>query len=123
MNVWDAELFFFRQALSGDATDNIPGAKGIGDAKAEKYIKEWTEQYTDSPEINACIDLREWLWDNIVQIYLEKGWYGAPDERDLNLAEKIAIEQARLVKMQDYAGQLWTPPGQEDEKLEVQLDD
>ena len=36
----EADLFFFRQWLTGDTTDNIPGAKGIGKAKAKKIIPE-----------------------------------------------------------------------------------
>lgn len=35
----DADLFFFRQWMTGDSTDNIPGAKGIGPAKASKIIR------------------------------------------------------------------------------------
>ena len=35
----DADLFFFTQWLTGDSVDNIPGAKGIGPAKAKKIIR------------------------------------------------------------------------------------
>jgi hypothetical protein len=35
-----ANRFFFQQILTGDATDNIRGLKGYGDAKAKKVIKD-----------------------------------------------------------------------------------
>lgn len=34
----EADVFFFRQWLTGDSTDNIPGAKNIGLVKAKKII-------------------------------------------------------------------------------------
>lgn len=39
-----ADLNFYRQLLTGDSTDNIPGLKGWGPKKAEKLLPEWTAE-------------------------------------------------------------------------------
>jgi hypothetical protein len=39
-NMDDANMFFMWQMMVGDATDNIPGIKGIGPKKADKVIAE-----------------------------------------------------------------------------------
>lgn len=36
----EADTFFWKQMLTGDITDNIPGIKGIGDKKSDKIIEE-----------------------------------------------------------------------------------
>jgi 5'-3' exonuclease len=35
----DADYWFYRQVLTGDAVDNYPGCKGIGPVKADKALK------------------------------------------------------------------------------------
>lgn len=35
-----ADIFFWKQMMVGDVTDNIPGITGIGDKRADKVIKE-----------------------------------------------------------------------------------
>lgn len=110
-------MFFYQQCLSGDATDHIPGCKGV-DSKAADMVGEWV---SEAIEKDYVVDT--FVWDRIVDTYLERGWDGAPEERTREQAEAVAIETARLVKMQEYPSQLWTPPGQEDEVLEVSLDD
>lgn len=36
----DAPAFYYQQCLTGDNTDNIPGLRGIGPSRAQKYIGE-----------------------------------------------------------------------------------
>jgi hypothetical protein len=43
----EARILLWRQALSGDTTDNIPGACGIGGVKAEKLVETWVDADND----------------------------------------------------------------------------
>lgn len=106
----EGEALFYKQVLSGDSTDNIPGAHKIGRARAAAIVDEYL---LDNP-----VDY-EGLWQRIVEVYEETlDKYGeACLYYDIG-AEAAALETARLVKMQDYEGQLWNPPGVEDEILE-----
>lgn len=96
----EAELFFYQQCISGDATDNIPGCYKMGAVKAQRLVYDTyaaTSNFAD-------------VWLAVVQAYAEsKERNGCPyleaDVRD------IALETARLVKLQEYPNQLWTPPG------------
>src|SRR3954451_5670600 len=54
------DLFHARQTLTGDTTDNYPGLKGFGPAKAEALIK-------------ASNGNREFLWGSIQQAYAKAG--------------------------------------------------
>lgn len=73
----DSVRFFYQQLLSGDATDNIPGLKGIGPIKAlaaldgaqaprecaarvcDMYVKEYAKEATGIIERNATL---LWIW-------------------------------------------------------------
>ena len=111
----EGEVLFYKQVLQGDSTDNIPGAYKIGKVTAAKITEEVIlEHGMDHMKI----------WDAIVDTYQSTldthgeacPYYGME-------AEAVAIEMARLVKMQEYPGQLWTPPGQEDELLELEFEE
>lgn len=39
-NITDANLFFFRQMMEGDATDNVPGVRNVGPKTAAKIIEQ-----------------------------------------------------------------------------------
>lgn len=108
----DSRAMLWRQALSGDATDNIPGACKIGAVKAQKLVDTWlSDEFSDSE-----------LWHAVVGVYRQaagtKGCYYC--EKD---AEKAALENMRLVYLQQEPNELWTPPGVEKEYLEVGIDD
>lgn len=94
----DADDFFWQQVLSGDMTDNVPGAKGIGAAKARRIVEQAREDGLDDSE----------LWDVILSYFP---------------SEAAAIETARLVYLQREPNELWTPPGVPREYLEESLDD
>lgn len=80
-----AQMFFFAQVLSGDATDNVPGIPGIGPVKAKKLLE--------------GVTTKRQAWDTIVQAYAAAG-----------LTEADAIETARLVYVRRQEGELWNPP-------------
>lgn len=88
----DADLFFYRQILTGDSTDGYPGCPGIGPVKAEKVITEELEE--------------EQIWDVILEQYSKK-----------SLSEAYALSQARcarILRAEDYdikkkKVKLWNP--------------
>lgn len=111
----EAELLFYKQVLSGDPTDNIPGCYKIGTGRANSIIDAvYTEHGLDHKRI----------WETIIQTYdhsLETYgkdcvYYNKAHEEGI---EAVVLETARLVKMQEYQGQLWTPPWMDDEQLDV----
>ena len=79
---WQGDLFFYTQILTGDAADNIKGLKGIGPKKAEKLLHD-------------CRSVDD-LWEACVKAY------GGDTAR--------IVENARLLWLRRYEGQLWEPP-------------
>ena len=103
----DGELFFFAQVLSGDATDNIKGCYRIGLAKAKKLVEEWFESYAEDQNWRTAV------WNLIVEQYeLNFEKYPAQHEHGLS-PEEAALENARLVYMQQYRDELWEPPSED----------
>jgi DNA polymerase I len=80
------------QAIMGDKSDNVPGIKGIGPAKAAKFL----EVGMDEAE----------LWGGVLRAYLQHCSYGDPVE--------MAILNMRLVNMHQLQTNgeviLWNPP-------------
>jgi 5'-3' exonuclease len=73
--------FFYTQLLTGDTADNIKGVKGIGPKKADKIL------------------------DGLVA---EADLYKAVEEHYETLDE--LIENARLLWLRRFEGQMWEPP-------------
>ena len=114
----EGKALFYKQVLSGDSTDNIPGAYRCGTKIAERIVDEYL---LENPA--------DWqgLWQKIVEYYehtIEQYGEKCVYWRLYNEggAETVALEMARLVKMQEYPEQLWTPPGQEDLIMTTELD-
>ncbi len=88
----EADVFFYRQALTGDSTDVYPCCPGVCPKTAEKLIPA-----DDFSEASA--------WRTVVQQYAKKG-----------LSVEYALNQARLARIlrdTEYTFneiQLWTPP-------------
>jgi hypothetical protein len=103
----EADLVFWRQCVSGDATDNIQGCYKIGQAGAARMIAEWNEEHDKMSSGPWWL----FVWDKIVETYIfNMAKY--PDRFPEGMkAEAAALETARLVFMQQYEGQLWNPPG------------
>lgn len=113
----EARWFFYEQILQGDSTDNIPGVYRLGKAKAHNLIQEWLEVAYKLFRGDVKLT-EEFLWDQIVGVYAES-MATHPDRYVGTDPEQVALENARLVKMQEYEGQLWTPPQEMDEILEL----
>lgn len=81
--------FFYQQMLSGDATDNIPGLRGIGEVKAARLLKD-------------CVGEPE-LFSAACRAY--KSVY----KDDVKALEQLVLN-ARLVRIRQKPGELWEPP-------------
>lgn len=109
----EAMAWFYVQCLAGDPTDNIAGAYKCGQVRASSIVNAVLANHELMQDDSA---LEEALWEAVVLEYdLSMARPGCPyADKD---AEAVALENARLVKMQEYEGQLWSPPGVPDELL------
>jgi len=82
MSEREGSKFFYTQILTGDKADNIIGLYGIGPKKAEKLL---SDSVTDEEMYEVCLRA-----------------YGGDEDR--------VIENARLLWLRRYEGQLWEPP-------------
>ncbi len=82
MSEREGSKFFYTQILTGDKADNIIGLYGIGPKKAEKLL---ADSVTDEEMYEECLRA-----------------YGGEEDR--------VIENARLLWLRRYEGQLWEPP-------------
>lgn len=80
--------YFYEQVLTGDLTDNIKGIFGVGPKKAQKILE---GLYTETEMYKVVLDT-----------YKEKCTDGEPLDR--------LVENARLLHMLRYEGELWNPP-------------
>jgi hypothetical protein len=90
--------FFVRQALSGDATDGIPGCYKLGAIRAARIADDL-----------AGLSRAD-TWTGIVAAYEESKRRANCPYMDRE-AEAVALETARLVYLQQKEGELWIPTG------------
>lgn len=89
----EANLNFYCQLLTGDATDNIRGLYGIGRKKAEKHL-------------TGC-STEEEFWRSALQLYSEReGLEGS------ELRERV-LGVANLIWIMREPQQLWEPPDEQ----------
>ena len=97
----EGERNFWRQCLTGDSTDNIPGLKGVGPQKAKKLIDH--------------LPLSEVPYEVFMQYVSQCG----------ENATTYLTEQGQLLWIRRKPGELWTPPEFEeaeyDEHNEISL--
>lgn len=55
---WDGLVWFYRQILMGDNTDNITGIHGIGDSRSRRIL--------------AGCETEEELWERVVEEYISR---------------------------------------------------
>ncbi len=98
-----AARWFYQQCLSGDATDGIPGCYKLGAIGAARITDKCSDKQIKGRDI----------WPIIVEQYRKSTKKaGCPYVgRD---PAAVALETARLVKLQEYPGQLWNPNGKHD---------
>ena len=82
MDGFDGLHFFYKQILMGDSADNIIGLKGIGPVKAEDRLQ-------------GCRTEGD-LWEAVVREYEGN--------------EERVLENARLLWLRRYEGEIWEPP-------------
>jgi hypothetical protein len=82
VNEEDTMRTFYKQVLTGDRVDNIPGLKGIGDKKAEKILGEAKTEQDLFTAVLAAYD------DDILRM----------------------TEMAQLLWIRRKEGEMWTPP-------------
>tara|TARA_R110000824_G_scaffold208044_1_gene393619 strand:+ start:503 stop:1330 length:828 start_codon:yes stop_codon:yes gene_type:complete len=87
-------IAFYKQCLTGDSVDNIPGLRGVG-PKSTHVTK------LDSLEPDAALDY-------VKQRYTE--WYG-------NYGDEFLLEVGRLLWMRSEVGELWNFPEDLDSNL------
>jgi DNA polymerase-1 len=99
----EADLYFFKQTLTGDVTDGYPGCPGIGDKSADKLLAKAVEQGTPWADAKQ---LNEIIWKAIVEAYQKQ-----------ELDENYCLTQARCARILRYTDfdldkkeiKLWTP--------------
>jgi len=79
---FDGLRFFYSQVLTGDSVDNIKGLYRVGPKTAEKMLKHCK---TEEELYKACVDA-----------------YDGDTNR--------VLENARLLWLRRYEGEMWTPP-------------
>lgn len=86
--------FFYTQMLTGDATDCIPGVPGVGEKRAERIL---ADCHTEAE-----------LYAAVKEVYDAE--FGSPSELSSAVSANILLEQARLLHMRRYVGEMWQPP-------------
>lgn len=84
----EADVYFWRQLLTGDATDNIPGLAKVGPKKAEKVFP-FDDPRSDREKYEVALSM-----------YQEK--YDDP--------EAALLENARLLWIRREPEEMWCPP-------------
>jgi hypothetical protein len=88
----NAEYIFWRQLLTGDRTDNIPGLKGVGVKTADKMLSPLATSHSD-PRGYYLLALEN---------YNEQ--YGEDE------GEQALLENARMIWIRRERNEFWNPP-------------
>ena len=110
----EALVHFYRQVLTGDSADDIPGLYRVGAKTAEKLI---TKDMTEDQMYAVCLE----EYTKRINAAYEKG---TPEKFEGYYNFKMSplehlVENARLLWMLQYEDQLWTPPGEAGGSIET----
>jgi hypothetical protein len=106
----EAAFWFWRQVLTGDASDNVGGCYKVGPAKAEHLIREQIKQ-------DGGVDDGR-MWELIVRTYAASQKQPGCTYADMS-AEDAALENAQLVYLQRNPDELWLPHGERGKVCDV----
>jgi hypothetical protein len=99
INKLEATRNLYKQILTGDTVDNIPGIYGIGPKKAEGLLQD-------------CTNEKE-MYEKVLMAYIESvGVMYDWDEADSNAAYYKLMENARLVYLLRHPNDVWVPPNE-----------
>lgn len=100
---------FYRQLMTGDNTDNIPGLKGTGPAKAAKVI---TDDLTDPHS----------MYTKVLKAYCKADPIAKDGDAEEYYTRKIqeVSRNARLLWLQREVGEVWQPPVKGETKVSCQ---
>jgi DNA polymerase-1 len=93
-----AERFTYQQILTGDATDGIPGCKGMGPVGAKKLVDGF-----DIADPVGC-------WEAIVRAYETKGKVDQPSQLATQQARLVRVLRAGEYNFDTHEVKLWNPP-------------
>lgn len=82
-----ADYYFYKQILTGDTADNIPGIKGVGETRAFNILQK--------------LDNSDDMYQAVLKVY--KDTYG-------DKAEKILLEVGRLLRIRRWENEIWELP-------------
>ena len=94
----EARLNFYRQILTGDSSDNIPGCYKVGKARAKKVLPEYTSEWD--------------MWTKVLEVYRENMEKYPDHHGDVSGATESAIQNAQLLWMLEEEGKMWEPPNE-----------
>jgi 5'-3' exonuclease len=86
VTVEDALMAFYKQLLTGDRSDNIPGIHGVGPIKAAKMLSDCKTE--------------EEMWERVLEEYSNRTHYSYKD----------VLQIARLLWIRREPDQTWEPP-------------
>jgi 5'-3' exonuclease len=93
-----AERFTYKQYLSGDSTDGVPGCPSIGDKRASDIVASFN--------INRPVD----CWKEIVRTYETKGKVEQPSDFATQQARLVRVLRAGEYDFSTHTVNLWNPP-------------
>ena len=89
-------LNFYKQLLTGDKIDNIPGIKGVGDKTAGKLLADCKNE--------------EEMWVVALNRWCKEAMGDGLSLVDTSIVYEEVVRNGRLLWMRTKEGEIWTPP-------------
>lgn len=107
INPTQGDVLFYKQLLTGDTTDNIPGCYKTGAKAASDIILAAKEAFEGKDKAGLCAH----LYAECVRQYQESiDKYGDKTGYDHMAVEDVVLENGRLLWMRREREQMWEPP-------------